>query len=224
METAIQMGQPVLMENVGESLDAALEPVLLKQTFKSAGALMIKLGDSSVEWSPHFKFYMTTKLRNPHYPPELCTKVTLLNFMTTPEGLEDQLLGIVVAQERPDLEKQKNQLIVQGAENKRKLKEIEDQILHVLSTSQGNILEDEAAVNVLQEAKTVSDDIQRKQKAAEKTEAAIDEARTSYKPLAGAQAHVLVNACSHHAWPLGSVCCSQHAAWINFLRKIMRKS
>lgn len=74
---------------------------------------------------------MTTKLRNPHYAPELCTKVALLNFMTTPEGLENQLLGIAVAQERPDLEKQKNQLIVQGAENKRKLAEIEDQILQV---------------------------------------------------------------------------------------------
>jgi dynein heavy chain, axonemal len=113
-------------------------------------------------------------------------QVTLLNFMITPTGLEDQLLGIVVAQERPDLERQKNQLIIQGAENKRKLKEVEDQILQVLSSSQGNILEDEAAVNVLQEAKLVSDDIQRKQRAAEKTEAAIDEARVLYEPIAGA--------------------------------------
>jgi dynein heavy chain, axonemal len=180
------MGQPVLMENVQERLDSALEPILLKQTFKSAGALMIKLGDNNVEWSRHFKFYMTTKLRNPHYSPELCTKVALLNFMITPEGLEDQLLGTVVAQERPDLEKQKNQLIIQGADNKRKLKEIEDQILHVLSSSQGNILEDEGAVNILQESKAVADDIQRKQRAAEKTETAIDEARVSYKPVAGA--------------------------------------
>lgn len=111
-------------------------------------------------------------------------QVTLLNFMITPTGLEDQLLGIVVAQERPDLERQKNQLIIQGAENKRKLKEVEDQILHVLSTAQGNILEDEAAVNVLQEAKLVSDDIHRKQRAAEKTEVAIDEARVLYEPIA----------------------------------------
>lgn len=79
-----------------------------------------------------------------------CLQVVLLNFMITPEGLQDQLLGIVVAQERPDLEKQKNQLIIEGAENKRKLKEIEDQILGVLSNSQGNILEDEGAVNILQ--------------------------------------------------------------------------
>lgn len=38
----------------------------------------------------------------------------------------------------------------QGAENKRKLKEIEDEILRVLSASEGNILEDEGAVNILQ--------------------------------------------------------------------------
>lgn len=76
---------------------------------------------------------------------------------------------------------------MQGAENKRKLAEIEDHILHVLSTSQGNILEDEGAVNVLREAKVVADDVTRKQRAAEKTEAAIDEARVSYEPIAGAR-------------------------------------
>lgn len=65
------------------------------------------------------RFYLTTKLRNPHYLPEIAVKVTLLNFMITPTGLEDQLLGIVVAKDRPDLEAEKNQLIVQGADNKR---------------------------------------------------------------------------------------------------------
>ncbi len=62
-------------------------------------------------------------------------------------GLEDQLLGIVVAEERPDLQEAKNRLIIQSAENQRQLKELEDKILHVLSTSQGNILEDETAIN-----------------------------------------------------------------------------
>lgn len=66
-----------------------------------------------------YRFYMTTKLRNPHYLPEVVVKVTLLNFMITPVGLDDQLLGIVVAKERPELESEKNQLIVQGAANKK---------------------------------------------------------------------------------------------------------
>lgn len=66
----------------------------------TAGVDMIRLGDNVIEYSQDFRFYITTKLRNPHYLPELSTKVSLLNFMITPEGLEDQLLGIVVAKER----------------------------------------------------------------------------------------------------------------------------
>ncbi|KXZ48211.1 DHC-9 protein [Gonium pectorale] len=184
LENAIQFGKPVLLENVLESLDASLEPLLQKQTFKQGGAVCIRLGDATVEYSEDFKFYMTTKLRNPHYTPELCTKVALLNFMTTPEGLEDQLLGIVVAKERPDLEEEKNKLILVGAENKKRLKEIEDEILRVLSSSEGNILEDEEAVNILQSSKVLSDEISEKQQVADVTEAKIDEARAGYKPVA----------------------------------------
>lgn len=65
------------------------------------------------------RLYITTKLRNPHYLPDISVKVILLNFMITPVGFEDQLLGVVVAKDRPDLETEKNQLIVQGAENAR---------------------------------------------------------------------------------------------------------
>ena len=100
LENCIQFGTPVLIENVGEELDPSLEPLLLKQTFRQGGVSCIKLGDSTIEYSNDFKLFITTKLRNPHYLPELSTKVSLLNFMITPEGLEDQLLGIVVAKER----------------------------------------------------------------------------------------------------------------------------
>lgn len=73
--------------------------------------------------------------------------------MITPQGLEDQLLGIVVAKERPQLEEKKNELIVESANNKKSLKEIEDKILYILSSSEGNILEDESAIKVLSSSK-----------------------------------------------------------------------
>ena len=90
LETAIQFGNPVLLENVGEELDPVIEPILLKQTFKQGGSLVIKLGESVLDYSLDFKFYITTKLRNPHYLPETQVKVTLLNFMITPAGLQAQ--------------------------------------------------------------------------------------------------------------------------------------
>ncbi|KAI8843136.1 dynein heavy chain and region D6 of dynein motor-domain-containing protein [Chytridium lagenaria] len=140
LENAIQFGTPVLLENIGEEVDSVLEPLLTKQIFKQSGVMCIRLGEAIIEYSPEFRFYITTKLRNPHYLPELSTKVTIVNFMITPEGLEDQLLGIVAARERPELEEEKNRLI-------------EDKILHILSSSQGNLLEDSTAIDALTSSK-----------------------------------------------------------------------
>ncbi|KAJ3106842.1 Dynein heavy chain 7, axonemal [Phlyctochytrium planicorne] len=184
LENAITFGAPVLLENVKEELDPILDSVLQKQTFRSGGALCIRLGDAVIEYSESFRLYITTKLRNPHYLPELSVKVSLLNFMITPEGLEDQLLGIVVAKERPELEEEKTQLILQSADNKKKLKEIEDQILHILSSAEGNILENETAIEVLSSSKVLSVELFEKQKIAEETERKIDETRDSYRPIA----------------------------------------
>jgi dynein heavy chain len=78
--------------------------------------------------------------------------------MITYDGLTDQLLGIVVKKERPELEEEKERLIIEGAANKKQLAEIESQILEVLS-SEGDILSDEKAINILTASKTTSDDI-----------------------------------------------------------------
>lgn len=64
------------------------------------------------------------------------------------------------------------------------LKETEDKIMEVLSTTEGNILEDEAAVNVLSSSKTLASEVQEKHSLAEETEISIDKARLLYKPIA----------------------------------------
>ena len=184
VENAVQFGSPVLVENIGETIDPVFEPLLQKATFKQGGVLCIRLGDSVVEYSDQFRLYITTKLRNPHYLPEVSVKVTLLNFMITPAGLQDQMLARVVKAEKPELAAEKERLIVEGAENAAKLKECEDKILHILSSSSGNILEDESAIEALKGSKTISDDIKEKQKIAVETEKKIDSVRVGYVPVA----------------------------------------
>jgi dynein heavy chain, axonemal len=111
-------------------------------------------------------------------------KVNLLNFMATAEGLQDQMLGRVVAMEQKELELQRQQLIVEDAENQRQLKEIEDKILYLLKTAEGNILDDEVLIDTLADSKKTSNVIQEKVKIAEQTQTRIAKVRQGYVPVA----------------------------------------
>uniref|UniRef100_A0A8C8RP36 Dynein axonemal heavy chain 6 n=1 Tax=Pelusios castaneus TaxID=367368 RepID=A0A8C8RP36_9SAUR len=184
LENAIRLGLPVLLEELKEILDPALEPVLLKQTFVSGGRMLIRLGDSDIDYDRNFRFYMTTKLPNPHYLPEVCIKVTIINFTVTRSGLEDQLLSDVVRLEKPELEEQRTQLIVRINADKNQLKAIEDKILKMLFTSEGNILDKEELINTLQESKVTSGAIKTRLQEAESTEEKINAAREKYRPVA----------------------------------------
>eukprot|EP00116_Pleurobrachia_bachei_P000174 sb/3460436/ len=184
LENAIRIGLPVLIEEVGETLDPALEPILLKQTFVQGGRLLIRLGDSDVDYDKNFRFYMTSKMSNPHYMPEIFIKVTIINFTVTRLGLEDQLLADVVRLERPDLEEQRNALIMKINADKQKLKDIEDKILKMLFHSEGNILDDEELIETLNDSKVMSKEINKRLKEAEETEEMISKARAKYLPVA----------------------------------------
>lgn len=89
LETQIGLGYPVLMEDANDSFDPMLDPLLGKQIEKKGSISYIRIGDAPIEYSNEFRFYVTTKLSRPHYSPEVCVKVTMLNFMVTQEGLQD---------------------------------------------------------------------------------------------------------------------------------------
>ncbi|KAA8595375.1 hypothetical protein FQN60_012510 [Etheostoma spectabile] len=184
LENAIRMGMPVLLEELKETIDPALEPILLKQTFVTGGRTLIRLGDSDIDYDKNFRFYMTTKMANPHYLPEVCIKVTIINFTVTRSGLEDQLLSDVVQLESPHLEQQRNELIMRINADRNQLKAIEDRILKLLFTSEGNILDNEELVQTLQESKVTSEAIKHRLEEAETTEIMINAARERYRPVA----------------------------------------
>ena len=149
------------------------------------GIKQIKLGESTQDYDDDFKLFMTTKLPNPHYPPEVCIKVTLINFTVTFEGLEEQLLGDVVIKEKPEVEAQRDKIVVQMAEDKKTLKGIENLILKMLSEStEEQILDEDTLINTLEESNVTSTEIN--QRIAESTvvEQSINETRASYTTVA----------------------------------------
>lgn len=62
--------------------------VVCLKTYRLQGSLVIKLGDAVIPYHEDFKFYITTKLPNPHYTPETSTKVTLVNFTLSPRYVQ----------------------------------------------------------------------------------------------------------------------------------------
>lgn len=89
IENAMSMGQIVIFEDANETFDPLLDPLLAKQLKKEGSDWLIKFGDGPKVYDIQFKFYITTKIARPHYSPEICTKVTMINFMVMPEGLLD---------------------------------------------------------------------------------------------------------------------------------------
>lgn len=111
VEKAVQLGKPVLLQNILETVDPSLNPILNRAVVKQGGQNLIKLDDRMISYNRNFRFFITTKLGNPHYAPEISTKTTLVNFAVKEQGLEAQLLGIVVRKEKPQLEEQKDALV-----------------------------------------------------------------------------------------------------------------
>ena len=71
LENAIQFGLPVLLQNILETIDSSLDPILNKSIIKKGGLLTMKLGEKEIEYNPDFRFYITTKMPNPKYSPEI---------------------------------------------------------------------------------------------------------------------------------------------------------
>jgi dynein heavy chain len=184
LENAVQHGFGFMIEDVAETLDPSLAPVLLKQIYSSGGRKVIKLGDQEIDYDPEFRLYITSKMPNPHYLPEVCIQTTLVNFTVTYDGLEDQLLGEVVRKERPDLETQKDRIVVSMAADRKQLQDLQDRALQLLFESEGMILDNEPLVNTLQQSKQTSIIIERRFKEAEQTDLSISQAREMYRIVA----------------------------------------
>ncbi|KAK2953633.1 putative Dynein axonemal heavy chain 6 [Blattamonas nauphoetae] len=185
LSNSIRFGQPVLLEDVGEQLDPQLEPILNQQIIKQAGRTIIHLNDQDVDYNSNFKLYITTKLPNPKYLPEMFIKTTVINFTVTSMGLEEQLLAEVVLNEKKEIEDAKDKLVRGMAADKRQLVEMEARILQLMkSKTVTELLDDTSLIATLDQSKRTSIEINTRVKEAIVTEASLMAARAEYNPMA----------------------------------------
>lgn len=175
VEHALSNGLVLMIESVGENIDPLLDPLLSRQFVKKGKGQTVKIGSEDIDMMPSFKLYLQTKLINPHYKPETAAQCTIINFIVTEQGLEDQLLAMVVRVEKPDLEQTKEELVNKQNQFITTLAQLESDLLKNLSDADPNtILTNISLIESLEVTKATSTEIQRQQQEAKITEQTIN--------------------------------------------------
>jgi len=104
LKIPLQDGCPVMIENIENEVDPMLDPLLEKQFTVRGRQKFIKIADTEMDYDPKFRLYLTSRLGNPHFSPELAAKTTIIDFTVTQDGLEQQLLGRLISKEQKQLE------------------------------------------------------------------------------------------------------------------------
>jgi len=183
----IRDGITLLIENAGEDFVPSLDPVLAKRYNKAGNKrFTIKFDEEdALDVSPQFRLYIQTKLSNPHYRPEITAQCTIINFIVTEQGLEDQMLATVVDIENSELEAKREATVKAQNESKWNLQVLEKKLLQSLSGADPEtILDNRELVESLETTKLTAIDIAKQQEDAKKLEEEINKKREIYRRVA----------------------------------------
>ena len=181
----VHNGGTVLIENVGDTIDPNINPVLEKNYIIKNQVEYIILDGQEQSVSADFKLYLVTKLPNPHYTPEIMAKTTIINFSITMDGLEEQLLNEVVRFEYPSIEETRKKIVEDMNKNKIFLKKCEDNLLEALNESAGtDILQNTKLIETLKFTKDKAQELKASLQASETTRKDLYLQRANYIPVA----------------------------------------
>ena len=103
----MKFGKKVLIENVGQKIDLLLYPILRREFHNEGGPNpSVNMFGHTVEIDSNFKLFITSEMKNPHFGPDISVMTNFVNFYVTLEGLEAQMLSIVISNQRAELEEE----------------------------------------------------------------------------------------------------------------------
>ncbi|OQS05067.1 dynein heavy chain, outer arm [Thraustotheca clavata] len=184
LEFCVTEGKVLIIEGLEQEIDPSMHSVLEKNIIVKAKSKYVMVADKLCEFSDSFMLYMTTRLPNPHFAPEVQAKTMLVDFTVTQEGLEDQLLAKVIQTEQKSLEEQLNRVQIDVNTNTKALLALDALLLERLASNAGNLLDDIELIGVLASTKAKATEVNDKLVAAADMKLGIDEKREQYRPVA----------------------------------------
>ncbi|KAF4126868.1 dynein heavy chain 1, cytosolic [Geosmithia morbida] len=183
LESSLRFGNPILIQDA-EYLDPVLNHVLNKEYQRTGGRVLIQLGKQEIDFSPSFRLYLSTRDPSATFPPDICSRTTLVNFSVTQSSLQTQSLNDVLKSERPDVDERRSNLIKVQGEFKIHLRQLEKRLLQALNESRGNILDDDNVIETLETLKNEAAEISAKMSNTEGVMAEVDQITQQYSVIA----------------------------------------
>ncbi|KAJ3260954.1 hypothetical protein HK103_006909 [Boothiomyces macroporosus] len=183
LESALRFGSPIIIQDA-EDYDPILNPILNKQIWKSGGRNLCKLGKKEIDFSSTFMLFLVTKNPSIKFIPDICSRVTFVNFTVTPGSLTVQCLDKFLKSARPDIEKKRKDLLKAQGEFQLRLHVLEKELLASLNESKSNILDDDVVMNSLENLKKEASEILEKVSQTSQVLLDVDAVTSLYKPLA----------------------------------------
>lgn len=106
----LQYGVPVLVQDV-EKIDPVMNSVLNKEVQKVGGRLVMQIGDKEIACNGELTLFMLTRNQNAIFTPDLCSRVTFVNFTVTPSSLMSQCLNLFLKSEREEIDRKRSDLL-----------------------------------------------------------------------------------------------------------------
>ncbi|KAI9572626.1 dynein heavy chain and region D6 of dynein motor-domain-containing protein [Boletus coccyginus] len=185
LESALRFGNPILIQDV-EHLDPILNAVLNKEIRRTGGRVLIRIGNQDIDFSPAFTMFLSTRDPSIEFSPDICSRVTFVNFTMTRSSLQSQSLDQVLKVERPDTERKRTDLMKAQGEFRLRLRTLEKLLLQALNDSTGNILDDDKVISTLETLKREAAEITRKVEETDIVMKEVEQVTTEYLPLAQA--------------------------------------
>ena len=185
LESALRFGNPLLIQDV-EHLDPILNPVLNREIRRTGGRVLIRLGNQDIDFSPSFIMFLTTRDPSVEFSPDICSRVTFVNFTMTRSSLQSQSLDQVLKAERPDTERKRTDLMKMQGEFRLRLRTLEKLLLQALNESSGNILDDDKVIDTLETLKKEAAVITKKVEETDMVMREVEQVTAEYLPLAQA--------------------------------------
>ena len=185
LESALRFGNPILIQDV-EHLDPILNAVLNNEIRRTGGRVLIRLGNQDIDFSPSFTMFLSTRDPSTEFSPDICSRVTFVNFTMTRGSLQSQSLDQVLKAERPDTDRRRTDLMKVQGEFRVRLRTLEKLLLQALNESEGNILDDDKVIDTLETLKREAAEITRKVEETDVVMREVEQVTAEYLPLAQA--------------------------------------